>query len=84
MTEVPPLRYSLVGREKYEPEVAEDAQPEGLALPSGCIRRLSIPDAMCEVECAGRQRDGGCAAELVRGQEAWRFTIDVDGFWVLV
>lgn len=83
MSEVPPLRVTLAGREKYEAELVEDAQPEGLALPSGCLRRLTVPDATCEPSCPGVQRDGGCCADLVRGRESWQFTIDVDGFWVL-
>lgn len=84
MTEQPPIRATLVGREAYEPEYVEDAPPpEGLAIPSGCSRHLNIPDHVCEVECPGRQRDGGCFAELVRGREGWSVTLDVDGFWIL-
>lgn len=84
MSELPPdIRVSLTGRERYEPEFVEDAQPEGMALPAPCLRRLQVPHAICSSECAGRQRDGGCAAELVRGRDTWRFTIDREGFWVL-
>ncbi len=83
MTDVPPLRVILAGRPDYEPEVVEDAHPEGVALPSGCIRRLSTPGGPCDLTCPGVQRDGGCCADLVRGREAWSFTVDQDGFWVL-
>lgn len=82
--EAPPIRATLVGRDAYVAEFDEDAPPpEGLAIPSGCSRHLNIPGHVCETECAGRQRDGGCFAELVRGRESWSVVLDVDGFWVL-
>ncbi len=84
MTDVPPLRVTLAGRDAYEPEYEEDAQPDGMALPSGCIRRLSMPGSLCDPSCPGVQRDGGCCADLVRGRESWSFTVDAEGFWVLV
>jgi hypothetical protein len=72
-------------RERYEPEYVENApQPEGMALPAGCIRRLQLPQATCEVSCAGRQRDGGCCADLVRDRASWQFVIDKDGYWQLI
>ena len=84
MTDQPPIRASLVGREKYEAEFDEDAPaPDGLALPSGCLRRLQIPGWACQADCAGVQRDGGCLAELVRGRTGWSMSVDADGFWVL-
>lgn len=85
MSDAPPLRVTLAGREKYVAEFEEDAPPpDGTALPAGCIRRLAIPGHSCEGECAGVQRDGGCLAELVKAAPAgWSMTIDVDGFWVL-
>ncbi len=83
MTDQPPIRMTLAGRPAYEPEFVEEARPEGLALPSGCIRRLSMPGSACDLTCPGVQRDGGCCADLVRGRESWVFTVDQDGFWVL-
>lgn len=81
--EAPPIRVTLVGREKYEPEFDEDAlPPEGTAIPSGCLRHLNIPGHVCEGECAGRQRDGSCLAELVKAAPAgWSMTLDDEGFW---
>ncbi len=86
MTNQPPIRVTLAGRAAYEPEFVEDPPEElrqGVALPSGCIRRLSTPGMTCDPSCPGVQRDGGCCADLIRGREAWTFTIDRDGFWVL-
>ncbi len=85
MTDQPPLRVTLQGRVQEQP-VYDEAEPrsEGLALPAPCIRRLAMPtDPGCQPDCVGRQRDGGCCADLVRGRESWSFTVDVDGFWVL-
>lgn len=77
-------RTFLVGRPAYEPDLEADRPPpEGVALPSGCVRKLNIPDAACEPECAGRQRDDGCLAELVRGRTEWLVELDRDGFWVV-
>ena len=77
-------RTFLVGRPAYEPDLEADRPPpEGVALPSGCLRKLNIPDAACEAECAGRQRDGSCLAERVRGRESWTAELDRDGCWVV-
>ena len=77
-------RTFLVGRPAYEPDLEADRPPsEGVALPPGCLRKLNIPDAVCEADCAGRQRDGSCFAEQVRGRSAWQAELDRDGYWVL-
>jgi hypothetical protein len=65
------------------------AQPPGAgpAIPAGCLRRLTLPGGThnCDAYCAGRQRDGGCLADVVRAAQAagleWRFELDPDGFW---
>jgi hypothetical protein len=77
-------RTFLVGRPAYEPDPdAEHAEPEGRAIPSGCLRKLNVPHGVCEMDCPGRQRDGGCFAELVRGRSEWTVELDRDGYWVV-
>lgn len=64
---------------------------EGRALPSGCQRKLAMPEGRGECgwqnNCAGIQRDGGCLCDLVRAEHAAgrspEFDVDADGYWVL-
>ncbi len=68
---------------------AAHAPSEGIALPGACIRSLSMPTGHveCASDCPGRGRDGSCAADLVRAENAagrpWRFEVDAEGYWNL-
>jgi hypothetical protein len=77
------IRTTLVGRPAVEPDYEEE-HPHGVALPALCLRRLQLPHVGCQPDCLGRQRDGDCLAELVRGREGWEIDIDRDGYWNLV
>lgn len=57
---------------EYEVEPTEP-DAEGTSLPTHCLRRLSVPEAillrsgeLCSHECDGRQEDGGCLVEKIR------------------
>lgn len=64
---------------------------DGRALPSGCQRKLAMPEGRGECgwqnNCPGLQRDGGCLCDVVRAEHlagrAPEFDVDADGYWVL-
>lgn len=92
----------LTGRPRIDRPAEELDQPEedpvtgepvwprrgtALAIPSTCLRVLTVPRAPCPgVECPGQQRDGGCLCDIVRAAQTagveWRFEVDPnDGYW---
>lgn len=77
----------LTGRPRVRPVAdehdPEDPTPARPALPSGCLRRLSLPrDTGCPDDCEGRQRDGGCLCDIVHERGGGVvFEIDHEGFW---
>lgn len=105
VTVTPMIGAGLTGRPTVrpplEPELDPDREPEpdGMALPSLCVRRLQLPEQIavrsgggCPDECPGRQPDGGCLADLIRALPAdaeWTCTVQpVDEYgnvaWQLV
>lgn len=90
----------LTGRAQVRPVNYDDIEdPEdldlsiervALAMPSMCRRTLNMPPSspfsLCQPDCAGMQRDGGCLCDIVREANAqgveWRFEIDASGYWV--
>lgn len=84
----------LMGRPQVRPISTdleeEPLRPEGqrASMPANCLRVLNSPLAPergggCQHDCPGRQRDGGCLADIVRdaGSQC-AFEIDADGYWV--
>lgn len=65
-------------------ELEREHSPAPRAIPPLCLRVLQSPKAVCEANCPGLQRDGGCLAVLVCGAaDGWGLEIDRDGYWTL-
>lgn len=85
----------LTGRQQivrdYDVEPDEDAPPpDGLALPTQCVRALQLPERLaragerCPYDCPGRQESGDCLADLIRAlppETSWHCEVKLLDEW---
>lgn len=69
---VRPPNDDVIEIDEYGNPVYLPAPPaEGVSIPASCLRVLNTPLSQggggeCPYDCAGRQEDGGCLADIVR------------------